>query len=165
MNEIKEEKHSISLYVVNHPGVLSRIALVFTRRGYNIDSLVVSNAKDPEYSWMNIEATGDKRVLSQMLKQLRKLVDVVKAVDYGQGKEIIQREMALFKITCTGEKRIEAMQIAQTFNCQPIDINEETITFQALGRSEKLDALQRGFMSCGIKEMVRSGKVLMTRET
>ena len=92
-------KHTISLYVSNKPGVLIRIALVFARRGYNIDSLIVSEGHDPDFSNMNISATGDERTLDQILKQLNKLVDVVHAKD-NTGEDVIQRELALLKVKC-----------------------------------------------------------------
>ena len=102
MNENGMKKHAISLYVANKPGVLIRISLVFARRGYNIDSLVVSGAHDPNFSQMNIEATGDEKTLDQILKQLNKLVDVVHAKD-NTGEDVIAREFALIKVNCPPE--------------------------------------------------------------
>ena len=102
--EIK--KHSISLLVNNKPGVLIRIALVFARRGFNIDSLVVSESNVPEFSRMTIAATGDNKTLDQIIKQLNKLVDVVHATD-NTGKNIIERELALLKVFCDSEKRVD----------------------------------------------------------
>src|SRR5512137_2237055 len=92
-------RHSISLYVANKPGVLIRIALVFSRRGYNIDSLVVSETQDPRFSRMNIVASGDRETLEQILKQLNKLTDVIHARDYSFS-EVIEKELALVKIDC-----------------------------------------------------------------
>ena len=93
-------KHTISLYVNNKPGVLIRIALVFARRGYNIDSLVVSEGHDPRFSHMNITATGDEQTLQQILRQLNKLVDVIHAKDH-TGDDIIQQDLALIKLRCS----------------------------------------------------------------
>ena len=103
------KKHVISLYVNNKPGALIRIALVFARRGYNIDSLVVSEGHDPAFSHMNITATGDEKTLQQILQQLNKLVDVIHAKDH-TGDDIVQRELALIKLHCTGEtEKIDAL--------------------------------------------------------
>jgi acetolactate synthase-1/3 small subunit len=105
---MNNDKHTISLYVANKPGVLIRIALVFARRGYNIDSLVVSEGHDPSFSHMTISATGDRKTLDQILKQLNKLVDVVHAKDHTEDT-VIEREMALVKIKCPAEKRAEVL--------------------------------------------------------
>ena len=110
-------RHSISLYVSNKPGVLIRIALVFSRRGYNIDSLVVSETEDPRFSRMNIVAQGDRTTLEQILKQLNKLVDVIHARDYSY-EEVIQKELALFKIDCLPERRTEAFQVMDAFKAR-----------------------------------------------
>lgn len=155
-------KHTISLLVSNKPGVLTRVALVFARRGFNIDSLVVSQAQSPEFSRMNIEATGNERTLNLMLAQLNRLVDVIHAVDHAN-EDVIQRELALFKIGCTTENRTEVLQIADTFRGQTVDIGDETITLQVTGKSTKVDAFHTMMAPFGILELVRTGKVLMSR--
>jgi acetolactate synthase-1/3 small subunit len=156
------KKHTISLYVANQPGVLNRTALVFSRRGYNIDSLVVSQGHDPAFSHMNIVATGDERTLEQILKQLNKLVDVVHAREH-TGEGAIERELALIKLSCPAETRSEVLEIAHTFKCRVLDLSEDTITLQAIGATEKLDALHRMVGKYGVLELVRTGKVLITR--
>lgn len=155
-------KHVISLLVSNKPGVLIRIALVFSRRGFNIDSLVVSESQDPRFSMMNITAYGDPETLSQILAQLNKLVDVIHAKDYTDA-DILQKELALVKINCTQEQRTEALQIAQAFKAQTTDISPESMIFEISGKSEKLDAFQQMLVPFGIREVVRSGKILMSR--
>lgn len=155
-------KHTISLLVSNKPGVLTRVALVFARRGFNIDSLVVSKGQTPEFSRMNIEATGNERTLNLMLSQLNRLVDVIHAVDHASD-DVIQRELALFKINCTPDKRTEVLQIADTFRGQTIDIGDDTITVQVTGKSTKVDAFLTMMSPFGIMELVRTGKVLMSR--
>jgi len=157
-----KNKHTISLLVSNKPGVLTRVALVFARRGFNIDSLVVSQGHTPEFSRMNIEATGDTKTLNLMLLQLNRLVDVIHAVDHA-GEDVIQRELALFKIECRPEKRTEVLQISETFRGQTVDIGDETITIQVTGKSSKVDAFQKMMEPFGILELVRTGKVLMSR--
>jgi len=156
------KKHTISLYVNNKPGVLIRIALVFARRGYNIDSLVVSEAHDPDFSHMNLVASGDERTLDQILKQLNKLVDVVHAKD-NTGEDIIQRELALLKVKCTPEQRTEVLQLAHAFKADPVDLCDSTVTLEVTGKTEKLDAVHRVFNKYGVLEMVRTGKVLIAR--
>ncbi len=155
-------KHTISLLVSNKPGVLTRVALVFARRGFNIDSLVVSQAQSPEFSRMNIEATGNERTLNLMLTQLNRLVDVIHAVDHASD-DVIQRELALFKVNCTPDKRTSVLQIADTFRGQTVDIGDDTITLQVTGKSTKVDAFHTMMSPFGIMELVRTGKVLMSR--
>jgi acetolactate synthase-1/3 small subunit len=156
------KKHTISLYVSNKPGVLIRIALVFARRGYNIDSLVVSASNDPAYSTMNIVATGEERGLDQILKQLNKLVDVVHATDR-TGEDTIQRELALIKVHCDGEARSEVLQLAHSLHCDPVDLDEHHVTFQVSGTSETLDGVNTVLEPYGVLEMIRTGKILMVR--
>jgi acetolactate synthase-1/3 small subunit len=155
-------KHVISLLVANKPGVLIRIALVFTRRGYNIDSLVVSESTDPDFSVMNITATGDTKALGHILRQLNRLVDVVSARDR-TGEDIMQRELSLLKIRCEGSRRLEVLQLAHAMGCDPIDVSAESVILQAHGESEKLDNIARVMMPYGLIEVVRTGKVLMSR--
>lgn len=162
MNQTNTDKHTISLLVSNKPGVLTRIALVFARRGFNIDSLVVSKGKSAEFSRMNIEASGDSDTLTLMLAQLNKLVDVIKAIDHSN-EDIIQNEMALIKIRCKVERRTELLQISDTFRCQTVDISEDTMTLQITGKSDKIDAFIKMISTFEIMELVRTGKVLMAR--
>lgn len=156
------KKHIISLYVSNKPGVLIRIALVFARRGYNIDSLVVSEAHDPAFSHMNIAAWGDEKTLDQILSQLNKLVDVVHARD-NTGKDVVQRELALIKINCPPEIRTEILQVSQAFKGDTVDLDDSTLTLQIVGKTDKIDAVHKVLNKYGIIEMVRTGKVLMAR--
>ena len=155
-------RHSLSLYVANKPGVLIRIALVFSRRGFNIDSLVVSETEDPRFSRMNIVAIGGRETLAQILKQLNKLVDVVHARDYSY-EDVIQKELALVKIDCPAERRAEAFQVMEAFKARTIDLAEATLAVEITGSSEKLDAFELLLRPFGIREMVRTGKVLMAR--
>ncbi len=155
-------KHTISLYVDNQPGVLIRISLVFARRGYNIDSLVVSEAHNPAFSRMNIVASGDERTLRQIISQLNKLVDVIYARDY-QAEEVLEKELAMIKVRCCKAGRSEILQLAQAFEARPIDLTEQSLTLQVTGSSSKLDALHRLLEDYEIIEVVRTGKVLMPR--
>ena len=157
-------RHSLSLYVSNKPGVLIRVALVFSRRGFNIDSLVVSETQDPRYSRMNIVARGGRETLEQILKQLNKLVDVIHARDYSY-EDVIQKELALVKIDCPPERRAEAFQVMEAFKARTIDLAESTLAVEVTGSSEKLDAFETLLRPFGIRDMVRSGKLLMARGT
>ncbi len=155
-------KHIISLYVSNKPGVLIRVALVFARRGYNIDSLVVSEGHDPDFSHMTITARGEEKGLGQILSQLNKLVDVVHATDH-TGDDILRRELALIKVRCTAQNRAEILQIAQMFQCEALHLTDGALTLQAAGEPERIDALHRLLGGFGILEMVRTGHVLIAR--
>lgn len=155
-------KHTISLQVANRPGVLIRIALVFARRGYNIDSLVVSPSSDPAFSMMNIVATGDEKTLDQILKQLNKLIDVVHASDR-TGEDIVQRELCLIKIGCSANDRGEILQLAHALKCEIVDLDDTSVTMQVHGSSEHLDSVNEVFSEYGVIELVRTGKVLMVR--
>jgi len=129
------KKHLVSLYVANNPGVINRVAQVFARRGFNIDSMVGSEAHDPAFSHMNIVASGDEKTLGQILKQLNRLVDVVHARDT-TGQDVIQRELALIKVRCPAEKRTEVLDIVHTFKCQVVDLTESALTVQVTGKTE-----------------------------
>ncbi|TFH03771.1 MAG: acetolactate synthase small subunit [Spirochaetales bacterium] len=155
-------KHTLSLYVANKPGVLIRVSLVFARRGYNIDSLVVSPSADPDFSTMNIVASGDKKTLDQILKQLNKLVDVVHASDR-TNDDVIHRELALIKIHCEPDMRGEILQLAKALDCDTVDLGENNVTIEAAGKTDKLDAVGRVFARYGVMEMIRTGKVLISR--
>jgi len=158
----REDSHSISLLVNNKPGVLIRISLVFARRGYNIDSLVVSPAHNRQFSRMSITASGDPETLVLILGQLNKLVDVIHATDH-TGDVVVQRELALIKVECPAERRTEVLQISEHFKCQSVDISDTTLLLEATGNSDKLDALELILEKYGIVEIVRSGKLVMAR--
>jgi acetolactate synthase-1/3 small subunit len=159
---MEDTKHIISLLVSNKPGVLIRIALLFSRRGYNIDSLVVSEANSPDFSRMTITATGSKKTLVQIIKQLNKLVDVVHAID-NTDKSIIKRELALLKISCTPDIRSDLLMLINAVKGVAVDIGDKTISFEVSGPSEKIDAVKKIFEPYGILEVVRTGVTLMAR--
>ena len=155
-------QHTISLLVNNRPGVLIRVALVFSRRGYNIDSVVVSPLKDPQFSRMSLVVSGDPLTLDQILKQLNKLVDVLHAIDH-TGDALIERELGLYKVTSPASLRTEIFQVADHFKASSVDLTEETVVFQITGASEKMDAFQTMMEKYGIVESIRSGKLFMVR--
>ncbi len=154
--------HTISLHVRNKPGVLVRVALVFARRGYNIESLVVSAAAEEGYSRMTITCSGDPSTLEQIIKQLGKLIDVVQATDH-TGDQSIETEVALVKLACGLSERAEIFQIVEHFKAKVLDFGLDSLVLRVHGSSEKLDAAIQLFRQFHIKELVRSGKVLMAR--
>lgn len=162
MNAKQSEPHTISLLVNNKPGVLIRIALVFSRRGYNLESVVVSPTHDPRFSRMSLVATGDPDTLHRIIGQLNKLVDVIHARDH-TGDVKVEKEMALIKVECPPEKRTEILQIAHHFKAHSEDLTESTITFMATGSSDKLNAFETMLAKYGVVENVRSGKLFMVR--
>ena len=162
MHTQNSEQHSVSLLVNNRPGVLIRIALVFARRGYNLESVVVSPSHDPAFSRMSMVATGEKKILEQIIKQLNKLVDVIHATKH-TAERVVEREIALIKVKCPVEERTEILQIAEHFKCTTVDITETTLMLQSTGSSEKLNALHTMLAKFGIIESVRSGKLIMAR--
>jgi acetolactate synthase-1/3 small subunit len=154
--------HTISLFVNNAPGVLVRVALVFSRRGFNIESLVVSPGAEGRFSRMTITCSGEAEVLEQIIKQLAKLVDVVHAIDH-TGDLAYETEIALIKIETSLDERTELLQIAEHFKARVVDYGTDSMILQAYGASEKLDALISLLRPFSIAELVRSGKLLMAR--
>lgn len=154
--------HTLSVYVANKPGVLARIAQVFARRGYNIDSLVVSPSMDGRYSRMTIAAQGDAQGLDQIIKQAGKLVDVIHCTDHASDDAVV-REMALIKVGVTAESRTEALQICEHFGAKTMDLTETSMILMVTGGSEKMDACIGMLGKFNIIEIVRTGKVVMAR--
>jgi acetolactate synthase-1/3 small subunit len=154
--------HTISLFVNNKPGVLVRVALIFSRRGFNIESLVVSPAAEGRFSRMTIACSGAPDSLSQVVKQLAKLVDVVHALDH-TGDRSYEVEIALVKLQVALDQRTEILQIAEHYKARVVDYGPNSLILQAYGSSEKLDALIELLRPFELKELVRSGKLLMAR--
>jgi acetolactate synthase-1/3 small subunit len=154
--------HTISLLVADEPGVLVRVAMVFSRRGYNIESLVVSPAARSGFSRMTITCSGDASILEQMIKQLAKLIDVVHAIDHTDDNAY-ETEIALMKLACGAEDRGEILQIAEHFNAKVVDYGRTSVVLRVYGSSEKLDAMVSLLGGFEIAELVRSGKILMAR--
>ena len=155
--------HTISILVRNKPGVLVRVALVFSRRGYNIESLVVSpDVADGEFSRMSITCSGDPETLEQIIKQCTKLIDVVHAIDH-TGQAVIETEIALLKVNCALNRRTEILQIAEQYNGKIVDYGTDSLIVRIYGGSDKLDAFISLMRQYQITELVRSGKILMAR--
>src|SRR5438874_2174093 len=157
-----QQRHVITALVENHPGVLARVAGLFARRGYNIESLTVSVTEDPNISRMTILVGGDHLVLEQITKQLHKLIEVLRVVDYTE-IAAVERELALIKVTAEPRDRAEIMQIVAVFRGRIIDMSEKSFVVEATGGTEKLDKIRELISAYGIKEMVRTGVIAMAR--
>jgi len=155
-------KHTISILVRNQFGVLARVSGLFSGRGYNIDSLCVAETQDPDYSQMTIVARGDNDILEQINKQLNKLVDVVKVMDFHE-KECVIRELALIKVNATSQTRGEIMQIVNVFRGKIVDISNKSITIEVTGPEDKVNAMIKMLEPFGIKEIAKTGRVAMAR--
>ena len=154
--------HTLSVYVANKPGALARIAQVFARRGFNIESLVVSPAVDGNFSRMTISCSGDPEGLDQIIKQLSKLIDVLHCIDHTFDTSVM-KEMGLIKVAVDAEGRAEALQIAEHFGCKTVDLTPESMILQVVGDPAKIDALEEMIQKFKIIEFVRTGKVVMSR--
>jgi acetolactate synthase I/III small subunit len=155
--------HTISMLVRNKPGVLVRVALVFSRRGYNIESLVVSaDVTNGEFSRMTITCSGDPETLEQIIKQATKLIDVVHAFDH-TGQSVYETEVALVKLKCPVGERTELLQIAELYSAKVVDYGLDSLIVRIVGAAEKLDVFLSLLRNYQIVELVRSGKILMTR--
>jgi acetolactate synthase-1/3 small subunit len=155
--------HTISALVRNQPGVLVRVALVFARRGYNIESLVVSaDVAHGEFSRMTMTCRGDLDTLEQIIKQLTKLIDVVHAIDH-TGQAVVETEIALLKIKAEIKARTEVLQISEHYNAKVVDYGSESLVLRVYGDTEKLDSFISLLLPFGVVELVRSGKILMAR--
>ena len=167
---VSQPIHTLSLLVRNKPGVLVRVALVFSRRGYNLESLVVSaalsvagiDAAPGDFSRMTITCSGEPDTLEQIIKQLVKLIDVVHAFDH-TGQSAIECEVALVKLKAGLKERTEILQVAENFKAKVVDFGADSMILRCAGQTDKLDALIGLLKPFGITELVRSGKILMAR--
>ena len=155
-------KHTIAVIVENKSGVLTRIAGLFSRRSFNIDSLSVGATDNPDYSRMTITVQGDRDVLEQVIKQLSKLINVIRVSELEPG-ESIERELAIIKVSADKESRSEIMQIVNIFRAKIIDVSHRSMIIEVTGDEEKIDAIVQLLRQFGIKEMARTGKVSMVR--
>ena len=157
-----QQKHTITALVENSPGVLARVAGLFARRGYNIESLSVSTTDKVEISRMTIVVGGDHRVLEQITKQLNKLIEVIKVVDYTE-TEAVERELCLIKVNAEAKDRAEIMQIVEIFRGRIIDMSEKTFIIEVTGSPDKMDKITHLLDNYGIRELVRTGIIAMAR--
>ncbi|AKB75726.1 Acetolactate synthase small subunit [Methanosarcina lacustris Z-7289] len=155
-------KHTLAILVENKAGVLSRVAALFSRRGYNIDSLAVGVTEDPDISRITIVVHGDDHVVEQVTKQLNKLIDVIKVSDIG-GDEAVERELALIKVSADVDTRAEIIQIANIFRGRIVDVAPKSMTVEITGDEGKIQAIEKLLRQFGIKELVRTGKIAIVR--
>ena len=156
------QQHTITVLVDNKPGVLSRVALLFSRRGYNIESLAVSITENPEVSRMTLVVNGDEGEVEQITKQLHKLIDVSKVQDY-MGIPLIARELALIKVNAQVENRTALMQLVEVFRGRVVDMSEKTFVIELTGGNDKIDAFEKLLEPYGVRELVRTGRIAMAR--
>ena len=159
-----EEKHIFSILVDNQPGVLSRIAGLFSGRGYNIESLCVAETMEPDVSRITMVTQGDANVIEQIKKQLFKLINVIKVYDLTTEKSI-QRELVLIKVAAKPEHRAEILRIVDIFRAKIVDVGSEHYTIEVTGTEDKLNAIQTLLKPMGIKNIARSGRIALLRES
>ena len=153
----------LSMLVDNQPGVLSRVAGLFSGRGFNIDSLCVTETIDPLVSRITLVAVGDKSILEQIKKQLNKLINVIKVLDFTE-TEFVQRETALVKVRAKPEHRAEILRMADIFHATVVDVGTEYYTLEVTGDEGKITAFLRLLKPIGIKEIARTGPTALARE-
>lgn len=157
-------KHTIAVIVENRAGVLTRIAGLFSRRSFNIDSLSVGATDNPDYSRMTIAVQGDDVVLEQVIKQLSKLINVIRVSEL-EPEESVERELAIVKVSADRDNRSEIMQIVNIFRAKIIDVSARSMIIEVTGDEEKVDAIIQLLRQFGVKELARTGKVSMVRGT
>jgi acetolactate synthase-1/3 small subunit len=160
--EVDVSRHTLSVLVENKPGVLARVASLFSRRGFNIDSLAVGPTELPEISRMTIVVNVAELPLEQVTKQLNKLVNVIKIVELDPA-EAVQRELLLVKVRADLDNRSHVLETVQLFRAKVVDVAPDAVTIEATGTADKLDALIRVLEPFGIKELVQSGMVAVGR--
>lgn len=153
--------HTLSVVVLNKPGVLARISGLFSRRGYNIESLAVGPTESEDTSRITIVANVDDLALEQLTKQLNKLVEVLKIVELGD--DAVRRELLLIKVRATPETRSQILEVVQLFRCKTVDVAGDSITIEATGGPDKIDALLNLLRPYGVRELVQSGLVALSR--
>lgn len=155
-------KHTLSVLVENKPGVLARVAGLFARRGYNIDSLAVGVTEKPEVSRMTVVVDVEEHSLEQVYKQLNKLINVIKVVDLPD-ENSVQRELVLVKVKADAKKRAEVIEIAEIFRGKIVDVGKGTVSVEVTGPPSKLRAFEDLLRPYGLSELVRTGTIAMPR--
>lgn len=155
-------KHKLVVLVENNPGVLSKVAGLFSRRGYNIDSLAVSETENNKVSRMTIVVDGDHRIIEQVTKQLHKLIDVIKVHDVTD-KETVDRQLLLIKVSADNNTKIEIIQLMDVFRARIVNIGRKSLTIEATGDEGKIQAIISSLRPFGIKELVKTGTISMLR--
>ncbi len=155
-------QHTLVALVENKPGVLNRVASLFRRRGFNIQSITVGHSESPDISRMTIVVDGTNTSVEQVRKQLDKLIETIKVSDI-TGENIVTRELALIKVKTTSANRSEIIQIVDIFRANIVDVANDSLTVEVTGDEDKMDSLLKLLHSFGVKEVCRTGKIAMTR--
>ena len=160
--QLTGRKHILSILVENKPGVLARVAGLFSRRGFNIDTLAVGPTDDESISRITLTLDGAVHPIDQVTKQLHKLVNVLKIRDM-EPEETVAREMAMFKVSAAVENRAEIIQFAEIFRAKIVDVARRTMTIEVTGSADKIEAFERMIRPHGLIEMVRTGEIAIAR--
>ena len=156
-------KHTVVALVEDKPGVLNRVASLFRRRGFNIESIAVGHSELPHLSRMTIVISGPSGIVEQVRKQVDKIVDVVRVIEISSD-DMIARELALIKVKATSSTRSEIIEIVDIFRASIVDVTADSVTIEVTGDEEKIDSLLNLVRGFGIKEIARTGRIAMTRE-
>jgi acetolactate synthase I/III small subunit len=162
-NNEDNQKHILSLLVDNEPGVLTRITGLFSGRGFNIESLCVAETNEPNVSRVTIVTNGDLNILEQIKKQLNKLINVIKVMDF-KNTPFVQRELALIKVRAKPEHRAEILRMVDIFRSRVVDVGAEYYTMELTGDEDKIDAFLELLKPMGIKEIAKTGAIALSRE-
>jgi acetolactate synthase I/III small subunit len=162
MGTTNGQKHTIGVLVENQPGVLSRVAGLFSGRGFNIESLTVAETNEPGLSRITLVTSGDEHILEQITKQLNKLIDVIKVIDF-RDTEFVNREMALIKVRAEPETRAEVLRITDIFRGKVVDVSPHFYTIEVTGEEGKIAAILELLKQFGITELARTGKAALAR--
>jgi len=157
-----EPRHTIGVLVENQPGVLSRVAGLFSGRGFNIESLTVAETNEPGMSRITLVTTGDQGIVEQIIKQLNKLINVIKVLDF-RDTEFVEREMALIKVRADGRSRAEILRIVDIFRAKVVDVSPNSYIIEVTGDEGKIAAILELLGQFGILELARTGKAAMAR--
>jgi len=159
---LSDTKHTLVALVEDKPGVLNRVASLFRRRAFNIQSLAVGHSEQPGLSRMTVVVSGDSAVVEQVRKQLDKLINVIRVSDITE-EDIVARELALIKVNATASTRSEIMQIVDIFRANIVDVSSDSVTVEVTGDEDKVESLLELLRSFGIKEVTKTGRVALTR--
>jgi acetolactate synthase-1/3 small subunit len=158
----KANRHTVVALLEDRPGVLNRVVSLFRRRGFNIESLTVGHSDLPGISRLTVVVEGDDRTVEQVVKQLYKVVEVLKVSDVTEDR-VVSRELALIKVAATATTRSEIMQICDIFRAKIVDVAQDSLMIEVTGTDDKVDSLIQLVRRFGIKELVRTGRVAMVR--
>jgi len=162
MSQVQQTHHTLSVQVENRPGVLTRVAGLFARRGFNIDSLAVGPTQDPSQSRITIRVDCSQHSVDQVIKQLYKLIDVLKVQELGASA--VELELLMIKVASTPERRPEIIGLAEVFEARVVDVGPEAVTFACVSSPDRLQALEELLEPYGVRELVRTGRIALDRD-